>query len=848
MKTIALIIAMIILPAAASVKPVAAIDFEKHSANQQGLNGSCGFDIASNEGRPFVIEDRKILDNLSGIKSLSISGWMKRSVSFNDIDRQLPVLLNCPGIFRVEFDRWGRMALIMNGQDGRGKQVWSDWIGIQDVTPDNRWVFFAFTYNGTKNSPNAALYLGYEQYDVSRVVYTAADAGQAQDNPDAMWSGGGKVIGSAGMLSEKRAQRIVIGAIDEQGKRPFDGSIDNIKIFASAADDSACLDYIQVEQLRRDDLGGQRLRDEILKQADAKYNEKARLWNIENKYWNDSLNLHQVDTLERVYSDIPPMPIEDGEPVSVPRGAKASFLFAAMSRDKMKVEASVSIAQILSPDGSGASFAPAVYEVRHVPVEANNNGGIRTTISSRPPQIWMETLIRQAPFQIAEVLIPANKFELRENNMHDIMYKAVLVDIDVPADAAPGVYTSSLVMDTANGAKSCPFSFRVHKTVRPAKSLDNVYWFKADPANLTTGDLPPLWSPRHWELIENSAKTLHDFGQNIMSVALISHRDETVNFIQTIKKSDGGYAFDYSMFDKWIETFLRCGFEKFEGECTFGGHNGSALNVNAVEQATGKIVPIFTTASDFDQWCEFMAIFYQDLYRHLKSKGWEGKYVQAVIDEPTNMSNYQKAYQITKKYMPDIPTKEACGNTDYSDYIDIQVFNMSLFRESYQKVAMQRRQQGKGVWFYHCASPYPPYPNRHLDEPLTSSRLFPWLVFQINADGYLWWAANNYRGANPYKSSIGPLPGGVTNPGHGPGDDWMYYPGPQGLLGSIRMLAFREGLTDYALLNMLSQTDAAAAKEFAAKIIRTPLDYEKDPLSYAKARRELLEKLDAAAE
>ncbi len=832
----------------AKIEPVVMLDFEQDAKNKQGLNDSSGFDIAAGDNAPFIITDKAVLEKMAGIKSLTISGWMKRPVSFNDIDKQIPALLNCPGHFRIEFCRWGRIALIMNGQDGRGKQVWSDWIGIVDVNRDDRWVFFAFTYDGTKGSPNAAFYLGYEQYVTSRVIYSAADAGQAQDDPDLMWTGEGKTQSTAGMLSAKPAAHIIIGAFDEKGTRPIDGIIDNIRIYTSTADNSACLDQSQIEAIRREDLGRERVEAEMIKAAKSEYEAKLRLWEIENKYWNESLNLHRVDVLERVFSDRAPMPLIGDEPVSVPRGGKVSFLFAGMCRDKVKVDAAISASPILSKGGGELDFPVAIYEVRHVPIEANNNGGIRTTISSRPPQIWMETLIRQAPFQLAEVLIPAARFELRENNMHDIMYKAVLVDVEVPADAKPGVYTSSLIMETPQGTKSCPLSFRVHKTNLPAKSLDNVYWFKADPANLTTGNLPALWSDEHWQLIENSALTLHSFGQNIMSVALISHRDETVNFIQTIKNADGGYDFDFTMFDRWIETFLRCGFERFEGEGTFGGHTGSPLNVNAIDEKTGKTISLFTGASDFDQWCDFMAIFYQRLYSHLKSKGWEKNYVQSIIDEPTNMGNYKRAYEVTKKNMPGILTKEACGNIDYSDYIDIQVFNMALFKDSFQQVAKQRRQAGKGVWFYHCASPYPPYPNRHLDEPLACSRLFPWLVYQTNADGYLWWAANNYRGANPYKSSIGPLPGGITNPGHGPGDDWMYYPGEKGLLGSMRMLAFRDGLTDYALLDMLAQTDRGAADEFAAKIIRTPIDYEINPAAYNKARRELLEKLDGLAE
>jgi hypothetical protein len=521
-------------------------------------------------------------------------------------------------------------------------------------------------------------------------------------------------------------------------------------------------------------------------------------------------------------------------------------MFAAMSRQRAKVEADISVDSITDEYGRSADFPVSLYHVKHIPVEANNNGGINTTISSRPPQIWMEHIIKQAPFRIAEVLVPAESFLLRENNMHALMYQGILADVEVPANARPGLYTGELVLDTGEEQKRQTFSFRVHKTQAPPRPLlNNVYWFKADPANLTTGTKPALWSDEHWQLIENSARTLHDYGQNTMSVSLISHRDETINFIKTIRNADGSFDFDFTMFDKWIETFRRCGFNRFQGECAFGGHNGSALNVKAIDKRTGNEIDLFTTASDFDQWLDFMAVFYRHLYAHLKDKGWDKYYVQGVIDEPTNMERYKKAYALTKKMMPTIRTKDACGNIDYSDYIDIQVFNMSLFKESYQQVARQRREQGKGVWFYHCASPYPPYPNRHLDDPLACSRLFPWLTFTLNADGYLFWAANNYRTADPYKSSIGPLPGGIVNPGHPPGDDWMYYPGPEGLLGSMRLLAFREGLVDYDLLSMIAEKDREKADRLAERIIRTPVNYEKDPAQYRRLRKEMLDLLDA---
>ncbi len=293
-----------------------------------------------------------------------------------------------------------------------------------------------------------------------------------------------------------------------------------------------------------------------------------------------------------------------------------------------------------------------------------------------------------------------------------------------------------------------------------------------------------------------------------------------------------------------METFRRVGYTLFNGSALYGGHKLAPRRMTAYDEVTAKDVVLFTGQSDLEEWFAFTEVFMKDLYQHLQEKGWLAYYYQAVCDEPTDLENYKRAYALVKKCMPEVRTMEPCGNPDYSPYIDIQVFNMGLAKSSFQQLAKQRRAAGKGVWFYHCASPYPPYPNRHLDESLVRSRLYPWLVYHLNADGFLFWAANNYRLADPYKSSIGPLPGGVLNPGHPPGDDWMYYPGPQGLLGSLRMVTFRDGLLDYTLLSMLSEHDQAMAQTLLRRIIRTVLDFAEDPAAYHQVRKKLLQELD----
>jgi hypothetical protein len=131
----------------------------------------------------------------------------------------------------------------------------------------------------------------------------------------------------------------------------------------------------------------------------------------------------------------------------------------------------------------------------------------------------------------------------------------------------------------------------------------------------------------------------------------------------------------------------------------------------------------------------------------------------------------------------------------------------------------------------------------------------PWVADYCLAGGILHWAANGYRGANPYTSSVGPLPNGSTTPGHPPGDNWLFYPAERGLTGSMRMAAFQQGIEDYDILALLRKKDPDFAMRIANDIVRVMVldypnkdirsDYADGALGYHHARQHLLARLDA---
>ena len=110
----------------------------------------------------------------------------------------------------------------------------------------------------------------------------------------------------------------------------------------------------------------------------------------------------------------------------------------------------------------------------------------------------------------------------------------------------------------------------------------------------------------------------------------------------------------------------------------------------------------------------------------------------------------------------------------------------------------------KELWFYTCIAPSPL--NRFISEPLTHPRLLHWANFHTKTTGYLHWGYNWWIGRKD------PIKG---NWKLRPGDEWIVYPKPGGVLDSIRFEAMLEGLQDHELLVVLAARDAKAAERIS---------------------------------
>jgi len=117
------------------------------------------------------------------------------------------------------------------------------------------------------------------------------------------------------------------------------------------------------------------------------------------------------------------------------------------------------------------------------------------------------------------------------------------------------------------------------------------------------------------------------------------------------------------------------------------------------------------------------------------------------------------------------------------------------------------RRMGKEIWLY-VSGPKPPYPALVLDYPAMSARILPWMCWKAGARGLLYWCVNFWT-TDPWREP-------KNTPWGQNGNGSLFYPGPDGPVGSIRLAALRDGLEDYEYLVLLSQAVARLDRHPAA--------------------------------
>lgn len=224
-------------------------------------------------------------------------------------------------------------------------------------------------------------------------------------------------------------------------------------------------------------------------------------------------------------------------------------------------------------------------------------------------------------------------------------------------------------------------------------------------------------------------------------------------------------------------------------------------------------------------------------------------YVYGFDERPEDYDEIiKRVCRFIKKRYPEVHTFTTAGYmylrrakvpVDYEDFLD---WYCPLTARYDPDLSAKLRSAGKQVWWYVCCGPRFPYANfASMDYPSLEGRLLAWMTYQYDADGLLYWHVN-YWGDNRRIDWTSPflVEWTPTRIAGTTGDGALTYPGPDGLLPSIRLENIRDGIEDYDCLCLAAdRAGRRAARDISRSLIVSMTEFTRDPRAVEKARGEL---------
>lgn len=360
----------------------------------------------------------------------------------------------------------------------------------------------------------------------------------------------------------------------------------------------------------------------------------------------------------------------------------------------------------------------------------------------------------------------------------------VWLNVWVPAEAKPGKYKGTLTVSGKNfEAMKLPFEIEVVNRTLPepqkwAFHLD--LW--QNPYAVARYYQVPLWSKAHFDAMRPIMKMLANAGQRAIT-ASIMHKpwagqteDAYDSMIFRMKKLDGTWVYDYTVFDKWVEFMMNeVGIKDLISCYTMIPW---ALSFDYFDQATNRVQFIKAAPGD-KAYAEYWGTFLKDFSRHLREKGWFEKTAISMDERP--MEAMQEAIKVIKAADPEFKITLA-GNYHEEIQGDLYYLSIPYGNQFPADVKAERERKGQISTVYTCCTEA--FPNTFtFSAPAEAA----WTVLHAVAggyDGYLRWAVNSWP--------IDPLRDSRFRT-WAAGDTYSIYPGPR---SSIRFERLVEGLQD----------------------------------------------------
>ena len=393
-----------------------------------------------------------------------------------------------------------------------------------------------------------------------------------------------------------------------------------------------------------------------------------------------------------------------------------------------------------------------------------------------------------------EVLV-ADVLDLKESmNIPTGRKQPVWMTVNVPSDAKPGKYTGRMSVSSSNAkTRSLPVELVVSDHILPpahdwAFHLD--LW--QNPYSVARYAGVPLWSEAHFEAMRPVMRMLAEAGQKSVTATIMNRpwngqtEDAFGSMVTKIRRIDGSWLYDYTIFDRWVEFMFSLGIDR---QINCYSMIPWALEFDYYDQTTSSPTT-FQAAPGSEEYNEYWGSFIADFSRHLKAKGWFEKTMIAMDERP--MESMQAVLSLIMRTEPDFKISLA-GN--YHEPINLGIADFSEGfapkKEFPESAKAKRKGLGLTTTFYTCCAEA--HPNMFVISDPDEAAWLGWFAQAENYDGYLRWAYNSWTMDPLADARFRTWPAG---------DCFVVYPGGR---GSVRFSKLVEGIQDFEKIRILKE-------------------------------------------
>lgn len=391
----------------------------------------------------------------------------------------------------------------------------------------------------------------------------------------------------------------------------------------------------------------------------------------------------------------------------------------------------------------------------------------------------------------------------------------VWVTVNVPADAASGDYKGTLTI-TAEGVapRPVPVSLRVEGWQLPdPKDFRTFADLVESPESVALWYDVPLWSDRHFQLLEKSLELIGRMGACTTYIPLICETNlgNAQTMVRWVKGPDGTYVQDYTIMDRYLDlveeyqgkpmvvciyvwdNFLpSTGRENWGTDAAKNYHGGPEVSV--LDPATGEVsklgLPLYTDPASEALWQPVL----EEVKKRLAARGWENVMMLGTVSD--RMPDAATA-GFFKKLLPGVPWV-SCSHNFPRDLFGIPFgYQSNAYDTSYVLDPSVARQHG--------------WQRATLVEGAHFARLtqdiFPLVTFRLMGEMNI---ARNYRGFARVGADFWPAlkdrrgrQVGMLAARYSKSSWWnlnlitsILAPGPDGAVATVRYEMLREGIQE----------------------------------------------------